>query len=194
MRKALGALAILLLAGGIAWAQTVPEGLGEVARRVRAERAKKDLSHVPFFTNDNMPKATGVVSVVGSSSTAASASAGGEMAGGEAGDAKKGGEKKCDEACWRGRFRDQRSKIRTAQSELDVLQREYNLARTQYYQDPNKAVREQYSNNPSGGGELNSLQQKINDKQAEIEKMQRGLSDLEDELRRSGGDPAWARE
>ena len=191
MKKAIGLLAVLLLASGIGWGQTKELRLGDLARKVRAERAGRDLSKVPFFTNETLPSGGGV-NFVGTSRAPAEGGEEGAAAGGEA--AAAGGEKqKCDEACWRGKFSEKRNAIRTAQSELDILQREFNLARTQYYQDPNQAMRDQYSNNTSGGRELQDLQQRINDKQAQIQRLQQELSGLEDQLRREGGNPGWAR-
>jgi hypothetical protein len=192
MKKAIGLLAILLLVGGVAWAQTVKElRLGDLARKVRAERAGRNLAKVPFFTNETLPGGTGGVNFVGTS-RAAAATEGGEE--GAAAGAAAGGEKqKCDEACWRGKFTEKRNAIAAAQGELDILQREFNLARTQYYQDPNQAVREQYSATTAGGRQLQDLQQRINDKQAQIQRLQQELSGLEDQLRREGGNPGWAR-
>lgn len=170
--------------------------LGEVARRVRAERAKKDLSQIPMFTNDNIPKGVGISTVgqvapapgeEGEAAPAAAAAAEGQGAPGEE------AEEECDEKCWRDKFAQQREKIATATRELDILQREYNLARTQYYQDPNQAVREQYSANTAGGRELQDLLNRINEKKTEIDQLQRELSTLEDDLRRAGGKPGWAR-
>lgn len=191
MRKAIGLLGVLLLASGVGWAQVKEMRLGDVARKVRAERAGRDLSNVPFFTNDTLPTGGGI-NVLGASRAATAAAGEGEAAGGEA--AAGGQKQECDEACWRGKFSDKRNAIRTAQTELDILQREFNLSRTQYYQDPNQAVREQYSSNTAGGRELQQLQQRINDKQAQIQRLQQELSDLEDQLRREGGNPGWARE
>ena len=191
MKKAIGLLAVLLLASGIGQAQVKELRLGDLARKVRAERAGRDLSKVPFFTNETLPSGGGV-NFVGTSRAPAEGGEEGAAAGGEA--AAAGGEKqKCDEACWRGKFSEKRNAIRTAQSELDILQREFNLARTQYYQDPNQAMRDQYSNNTAGGRELQDLQQRINDKQAQIQRLQQELSGLEDQLRREGGNPGWAR-
>lgn len=170
--------------------------LAEVARRVRAQRAKKDLSQIPMFTNDNIPKGVGISTVgqvapppgeEGEGEAAAAAGAEGQAAPGEE------AEDECDEKCWRDKFAQQREKIATATRELDVLQREYNLARTQYYQDPNRAVREQYSANTAGGRELQDLLNRINEKKAQIDQLQRELSTLEDDLRRAGGSPGWAR-
>ena len=191
MKKAIGLLAVLLLASGIGQAQVKELRLGDLARKVRAERAGRDLSKVPFFTNETLPSGGGV-NFVGTSRAPAEGGEEGAAAGGEA--AAAGGEKqKCDEACWRGKFSEKRNAIRTAQTELDVLQREFNLARTQYYQDPNQAMRDQYSNTTAGGRELQQLQQRITDKQAQILRLQQELSGLEDQLRRDGGNPGWAR-
>jgi hypothetical protein len=192
MKRAIGLLAVLLLASGVGWAQVKEQRLGDLARKVRAERAGRDLSKIPFFTNETLPGGTGGVSFVGTSRAAVATEGGEEGAAGAA--AAAGGEKqKCDEACWRGKFSEKRNAIAAAQTELDILQREFNLARTQYYQDPNQAVREQYSANTAGGRQLQDLQQRINDKQAQIQRLQGELSALEDQLRREGGNPGWAR-
>lgn len=192
MKKAIGLLSVLLLAAGFAWAQSQQLRLGELARKVRTERASRDLSRVPFFTNDTLPKQGGI-SVVGGAGAAAAGEAG--AAGAEGQTATAGSEPpQCDEPCWRGKFREQRAKIQTAQRELDILQREYNLARTQYYQDPNQAMREQYSGTGAGGNQLQQLLNQMNDKRAEIERLQGELGELENQLRREGGQPGWARE
>ena len=194
MKRLLGLLAVLLLASGVGLAQTVQElRLGDVARKVRAERAGRNLSKVPFFTNETLPSGGGV-NFVGTSRAAAEGGEEGAAAGPEASGLTAAGEaEKCDEACWRGKFRDKRGQITAAQGELDILQREFSLARTQYYQDPNQAMRDQYSNTTAGGRELQQLQQRINDKQAQILRLQQELSGLEDQLRREGGNHGWAR-
>jgi len=145
---------------------------------------------VPYFTNDTLPRGAAGISVLGASRAAAGAE-GEEAAGGEA--AAGGEEPECDESCWRGKFREKREQIATAQRELDILQREFNLARTQYYQDPQQAMREQYSGTTAGGRELQQIQQRMDEKQAQIQRLQQELSGLEDELRRAGGNPGWAR-
>lgn len=195
MKKLLLLLSASLLLVGSCWAQSKPQSLGEVARKVRAQRAKKEDTSRRVFTNDSVKQHRRQLSVVGERKTSA-AQESQTAAEGEAEAAKKGAEEeqKCDEQCWRNRFAEQRRKIRTAEQEADILQREYNLARTQFYQDPNRAMREQYSNTVAGGPELQRLQQQITQKQAEIEKLKQELSGLQNELRRSGGKPGWARE
>ncbi len=194
MRKATGILTLILLAAGMAWAQNVPPDLAEAARKARADRAKM-AGKVPMFTNDNIPKSGGL-SVAGSVAMAAGKSGGeGAAAEGEGGAAAEQAdkEKKCDEQCWRGKFAEKRTKIKDAEAEADVLQREFNLARIQYDSDPNAAMRDQYSNNTSGGRELQDLLNRINNKKADIDRMKQELSALEDDLRKSGGQSGWAR-
>ncbi len=202
MRKVCFILALVtaLLTAGTAWAQSQQESLAEYARRVRTERAKKEGAKVKVYTNDNIPGA-GTMSAIGrvfgpaEGAPDAEGAAGESAAAGAEGEAApaEGETKECGEACWKGKFSEQRTKIKDAENEVDVLQREYNLARTQYYQDPNAAVREQYSNNTAGGRELQNLLNRINEKKAQVDKLKQELSSLEDDLRKAGGQPGWAR-
>jgi hypothetical protein len=95
---------------------------------------------------------------------------------------------KGDEKTWRTRFQSQRDQIARAEKELDVLQREQDKAQVQYYADPQKALSEQYSRK-----DINDKDAKIAAKRQEIAQLKQGLDDLEDQLRKSGGDPGWAR-
>jgi predicted RNase H-like nuclease (RuvC/YqgF family) len=92
------------------------------------------------------------------------------------------------EAGWRKRFAEQRAKISQAEQELDVLQREAQKLQTQYYSDPQKALAEQYTRK-----DITDQDAKIQAKKDEIAKLKQGLSDMEDQLRASGGDSGWAR-
>ena len=96
---------------------------------------------------------------------------------------------KSDEKTWRDKFRGQRDQIARLEKELDVLQREQDKAQVQYYPDPQKALSEGYSRK-----DINEKDTKIAAKKDEIDKAKQALSDLEDELRESGGDPGWSRE
>ncbi len=42
-------------------------------------------------------------------------------------------------------------------------------------------------------GDINKKSAKIDAKQRELDQLRQGLADLEDQLRKSGGDPGWAR-
>jgi hypothetical protein len=92
------------------------------------------------------------------------------------------------ETAWKKRFADQRDKIAAAEKELDILQRESEKAQVQYYNDPQKALQQQYSRQ-----DINDKNAKIDAKKQQIADLKQQLSDMEDELRKSGGDPGWAR-
>ena len=58
----------------------------------------------------------------------------------------------------------------------------------QYYTDPQKALSEQYSRK-----DISEKDTKIDAKKQEVAQMKQRIADLEDALRKSGGDPGWAR-
>ena len=93
------------------------------------------------------------------------------------------------ESDWRKRFKEQRENIARAEKELDILQRENQKDQIQYYSDPQKAMTEQYTRK-----DINEKDAKIAAKHKEIEQLKQGLSDLEEALRKAGGDSGWARE
>lgn len=100
-----------------------------------------------------------------------------------------GGKTSDAETAWKKRFQEQRNKIAAAEKELDILQRESEKAQVQYYNDPQKALNEQLTRK-----DINDKNAKIEQKKQEIANLKQQISDMEDELRKSGGDPGWARE
>jgi hypothetical protein len=94
-----------------------------------------------------------------------------------------------DEVYWRKQFGDVHYKIRMAQTELDILQRELNESLLIYDPNPQKAMRENVTRK-----NINAHRQAIEDKKKELADLRKQLSDLEDELRHAGGDPGWSRE
>ncbi len=93
------------------------------------------------------------------------------------------------EAYWHKQFTEIHYKIRMAQTELDILQRELNESLMIYDPNPQKAFRENVTRQ-----NINAHRKAIEDKKKEIAELQSNLSDLEDELRHAGGDPGWSRE
>ncbi len=91
-----------------------------------------------------------------------------------------------DEAYWRKTFDDANKKMTDDAHELDILQREYNLKQQQYYSDPNTAMKEDYTRQ-----DLNDTKAKIDDMTAKVAADKQSISDLEDELRKAGGEPGW---
>jgi predicted RNase H-like nuclease (RuvC/YqgF family) len=151
-----------------------------------ARKAREDKKTAPkpkkVFTDDDVKPANSPASS-SPSGTAATAAVGAqkESDAGQPADAN-------GETAWRKRFKDQHDKIDKAEKELDLLQREEEKAQVQYYSDPQKALTEQNTRK-----DINDKQAKIDAKKLEIAQLKQGLDDLEDQLRKSGGDPGWAR-
>lgn len=168
--------------------------LGDAARKVRAQ--KKDSSKpAKVFTNDDLGGLRGTISVIGNQPAPADGTATTSDKPAEktaekkapSGDPKKESAK--DEAGWRAKFAAARKILAQDTKELDVLQREYNLKLQQYSQDPNWAMHQQNSRE-----DINKTQSEIEAKKQDIEKDKQSLADLQDELRKSGGEAGWANE
>jgi hypothetical protein len=110
-------------------------------------------------------------------------------ANGQEPDANNTAPQESSEATWRKRFKAARSSLAEAQKQLDILQRDLNKNEVQYYPDPQKAMQEQYSREA-----IKERKAKIDAKEAEVARLKQALSDLQDSLRKSGGDIGWSRE
>ena len=183
--------ALLALAGFAGFATQAQQSLdpqssdpvADAARKARAEKQaaakpKKVYTDDDFASKKNAP-ATPAASTGGDQAPATDATAATEAA--ALNDPKS-------EAYWRKRFRTVRDKLDNSEKELDVLQRELNKDQVQYYSDPQKALMQQYDRK-----DINDKTAKVDAKKKEIEDLKKQLSDMEDELRKSGGDPGWAR-
>jgi septal ring factor EnvC (AmiA/AmiB activator) len=93
-----------------------------------------------------------------------------------------------NEADWRKQFAEIDYKVRTAETELDILQRELNLGSVQYYPNPSTAMKESVTRK-----EINEHRKAIEEKKKEIAKLKKQRDDLEDALRHAGGPAGWAR-
>ena len=158
--------------------------LVEAARKARAE--KKDAPKATkVFTNDDLPT-QGAVSTVGEApaDTSADTSSDTSTAAPAAGN---------DEKAWKDKFASLRHKLEQDQADLDVLQREAGVGMVQFYGgNPQKAAQDQESQQPMGA----AYDKKVSDidaKKKDVEADQQAISDAEDELRKAGGDPGWAR-
>src|SRR5580700_5500470 len=154
--------------------------VADAARRSR-EQKKDAPKPKKVYTDDDVKPAAPSSEAGAGGAQAAPADGSGAAAG-------KGTGKDDPETTWRKRFADQRAKIATAEKELDILQRESEKAQVQYYNDPQKALMEQNTRK-----EINEKNAKIEQKKLDIANLKQQLSDMEDELRKSGGDPGWAR-
>jgi chromosome segregation ATPase len=173
----------LLLSPALTLARQDQESVADAARKAQEEK-KTPAKPAKVFTNDNLDTIKGQISVVGPTpdKTADAAPADDKAkAEGEKTPASKG------EAYWKEKFAAARKKQADDEHELDVLQREFNLKSQQYYSDPNTAMKEQYSRE-----DLNDTKTKIDDKTAAVTQDKQAVSDLEDDLRKAGGEPSWA--
>ena len=175
--------------------QSQEPSLGDAARKARTEKQSQQPAK-QVWTDENLPKNPREVPAAAATGEGTAEGATGEKAAdksaGAAGDdAKKSAEL---EAKWREKFGIAHKKLDDDQKDLDLMQREYNMKRQQYYSDPNTAMREQYNNYAGGRGpELEDLQKKMDAKKADIEKDRQAISDLEDQLRKEGLPPGWSR-
>jgi type I restriction-modification system DNA methylase subunit len=161
------------------------QSLGDAARKAREQQ--KNLPQAgKTYTNDdiNAIHSTGI-STVGQSTAPAPGSPNGAP-GGAAGTPTAPDRKKM-EADWRKKFMDARQKLALAQKDLDIMQRELSVLQVQYYPDPNQAMQQQHDRS-----DINEKMQKIEDKKTEVAKLEQAISDLQDDLRKAGGDPSWA--
>ncbi len=152
-----------------------------------ARKAREQLKNAPapkkVITNDDIPAAK--TSAAPSDTASPKAEAQPDSA---QGDDKAAENDPKSEVYWRKRFQKLHDKLDASEKELDVLQRELDKNQVQYYSDPQTALMQQ--NNRS---DINDKTAKIDAKKKEIESIKQQISDLEDELRKAGGDPGWAR-
>jgi hypothetical protein len=164
------------------------ESLAESARKIR-EQKKDAPKAAKVFTNDNLPTGGGISSVGPASEAAPATTA---AAGASASTSGKTSSSD-DEKQWRDKFAGLRNKLAQDQTALDVMQRELNVDAQQYYGgDPNKAYQDQTSMQPMGA-EYTKKSQEIEAKKKDIAADQQALDDAEEDLRKAGGDPGWAR-
>jgi chromosome segregation ATPase len=166
--------------------------VADAARKAR-EQKKAEAKPKKVYTNEDFGGTTATPATA-TPATGTAKPESQEGAAGEKNDDKSATGKKAaaadknSEENWRRRFREARDKLAQAEQELDILQREAQKAQVQYYNDPQKALSEQSSRK-----DVTEKDTKIAAKKQEIAQMKQHLSDMEDELRASGGDSGWAR-
>jgi hypothetical protein len=162
-----------------------PESVADAARKARAQK-KDSVKPAKVFTDDNVGDIKGQISIVGAEPASQADNAAAKKDDAKSANASDG---KKDEAYWQGKFAAARKALADDTREVDILQREFNLKQEQFYQDPTVAMKQQNSRE-----DLDKTQSQIDAKKQAVEKDKQAISDLEDELRRSGGEPGWANE
>jgi chromosome segregation ATPase len=162
---------------------TQQDSVADAARKAREKAKTNSVPAKKTYTNDNVSALrVNEISVLAPNANAEKYAATDSE---KAAEAKP--EPKKDEAYWRKRFSDARTKLAIAQKDLDVSQRELNLLQTQYYSDPNKALQQQLTRD-----DINAKTAKVDEKKQQVADLTQAIEDLKDELRRSGGEPGWA--
>jgi len=159
------------------------DSLAEAARKAR-EQKKSEPKPAKVITNDDLERGAKPPAVAPSPSAATTPAPPSQA---EAQTESSGPEEK-GEQYWRKKFADAHAELARAEKELDILQREWERDLKQYYPDPQKAMQQQFDRK-----DLNDHTAQIEAKKKDIENLKQQLSDMEDDLRKSGGDPGWAR-
>lgn len=182
--------ALLGAAAFTASAQQAPATTGDpVADAARKARAEQKTAPKPkkVFTNDDIPASAPPAPPAATDAT--------KPTDGKPQADDPSGKKALDpeddpkqEAYWHKRSRTLHTKLSAAEQELDVLQRELSKDEVQYYPDPQKALQQQYNRS-----DINEKHAKVDAKKAEVETLKQQVADLEDDVRKAGGDPGWVR-
>jgi predicted RNase H-like nuclease (RuvC/YqgF family) len=160
--------------------QSTGDPVADAARKAREQKKKDAVKPKRVITDDDVNHL--VSDAATEEGAAKKPDAQGKDAAGKTAKPEESAETK-----WRKQFKDAYANLDRAQRELDVLQREDNKAQVQYYSDPQKALAEQYTRK-----DINDKDAKIAAKKKEIDELKQRISDMEEALRKSGGDPGWA--
>ena len=168
-----------------------PDSLAAASRKARDQKKDAPKKSAKVYTNDDMPTAGGISTVGGEAPPAAvSGDTSGTANGDKASDAKAAPD---EEKTWRDKFTTLHHKLDQDQSLLDVDQRELSVDQLQYYGgNPNAGYQDQASQKPMGEAYTKKLAE-IDQKKKDIEADKQAIADAEDDLRKAGGDPGWAR-
>lgn len=170
--------------------QSTGDAVADAARKAR-EQKKETPKPKKVYTDDDVNHSTSGGAPAprdanAGAATRGSAARGSDARGKDEADAGAQAEESA-ESRWRKAFKVAYANLDRAQKELEILQREDNKAQLQYYPDPQKALAEQYTRK-----DINDKDAKIAAKKKEIDQIKQQISDMEDALRKAGGDPGWA--
>jgi hypothetical protein len=173
--------------------QSTGDPVADAARKAREQKKKDTVKPKKVYTDEDVSRLTSGVTTAtanpnASATTEESAAKNADAQGPDA-PGKDVASKPAEsaETKWRKQFKEIYATLDRAQRELDILQREDNKAQVQYYSDPQKALTEQYTRK-----DINEHDAKIAAKKQEIAQLHQRLDDMQEALRKSGGDPGWA--
>ena len=174
--------------------QSTGDPVADAARKAREQKKKDTSKPKKVYTDDDVNHLV-FGSTPGSTDANASTEEGaakdkntqGKDANGKDASGKDTQPEESAETKWRKQFKEAYKNLDRAEKELNILQREGNKSQVQYYSDPQKALAEQYTRK-----DINETDAKIAAKKKEIADIKQRISDMEDALRKSGGDPGWS--
>jgi hypothetical protein len=188
-----GLLILLALPVGIASAQQQQQppqqqadSIAEAARRSR-ELKKEQAKPAKVWDNETMPTKPGGVNVVGPSAPSADASGNQPAANAqatssapEASAAKTQAKSGKDIKALQASLAAAKDQLQLVKTELDILQRKYNLDSQMYYGKPN------YAADTDGAAKLADEKTQIDAKQQEVDAAQKKVDAIDAELKDSG--------
>jgi hypothetical protein len=152
------------------------QSLADAARKAR-EKKGADAAKPKVWDNDNIPVTESTRPAPNSSTDATATATTDDNA------AASPQEKE-----WRERFATARAKLKRDQDSLVLQQKDFGRLSVQYYPDPQKGLTQSYSQS-----DLIKARQKIDVAKDQVVTDQKAIDDLEEELRKSGGDEGWSR-
>ena len=171
--------------------QSTGDAVADAARKAREQKKKDSAKPKRVYTDEDVNHSTSGGASTSTGSNAAPSPEGGAAKNSDAQGKDAAGKtsepEESPEVKWRKQFKEVYANLDRAEKELDILQRENNKAQVQYYSDPQKALAEQYTRK-----DINDKDAKIAAKKKEIDQIKGRISDMEEALRKSGGDPGWA--
>jgi hypothetical protein len=171
--------------------QSTGDPVADAARKAREQKKKDTAKPKHVYTDDDVNHLTSGGAPSSTDTNASSTPEGGAARNPDAHGKDAAGKtpepEESPEVKWRKQFKEAYANLDRAEKELDILQRETNKAQVQYYSDPQKALAEQYTRK-----DINEKDAKIAAKKKEVDQIKQRISDMEEALRKSGGDPGWA--
>jgi hypothetical protein len=145
-----------------------PDPLVEAARQAQ-ERKKDQAKAVKVWDNDNMPSKPGEVSVIGETPAPADASATADAATAAPAEAKPAPTRAEIESD----VRDARQRLLTLKTDLDILQRTYDLDQQMYMSKPD------YASDKEGAAKMAEEKAQLDAKKQEIADLEKKIQDLQ---------------
>lgn len=158
--------------GALAQAQQ-KESLADVARRLRAQKQSSGAQRV--ITNDNI--AAGAAIVAGSEQGESPLAGGSSGQSGAAAPRAVSEEEEQERAEAEKAVKDEKARLEQLKRDLELLQRDYDLARQQFYSNP------AYANDAAGQRRLNDLLAQVDAKKNEITASEANLQEAEAKLK-----------